>query len=291
MIRGDDIQGRQFEGYGRCIYCGADGATTKLHKEHIIPFALGGNTIIKNANCTECRKLTHEVDTHLARMVFGEFRIHAGVQTRNPEQRPAELQARIAVGGTERSYWLKVKDHPFSLALPVWGDATIIQGLPPSPKVPDVHFNFYNFSPANLPQNIGAPVGQEVRILTEKAAKINVAWFARGIAKIAYCHAVLQYGLDGLRWLAIRDVILGKYAAPAHFVGSPLVPPPPPNRDRRVGHLIGQHELTSLSGRLRLRLTSVRLFASAGTPLHGMPPYVVVVGASTRPDGTGVHNS
>ena len=72
---GDDIQDRQFEGCGRCIYCGADGRTNKLHKEHIIPFALGGRTIIKNANCTECRRLTHEVDTHLARMVFGDFRI------------------------------------------------------------------------------------------------------------------------------------------------------------------------------------------------------------------------
>jgi hypothetical protein len=81
-----DIQDKQFEGYGRCIYCGADDRTNKLHKEHIIPFALGGRTIIKKANCTECRKLTHGVDTHLARMVFGDYGMHASVQTRNPAQ-------------------------------------------------------------------------------------------------------------------------------------------------------------------------------------------------------------
>ncbi len=93
----EDIQGKKYPGYGRCIHCGSDGGNDGLRDEHIIPYSLGGNTTIRNASCRDCERRINPVDTHMARAVFGEYRIHAGVQTRNPGDRPASLPAQFTV--------------------------------------------------------------------------------------------------------------------------------------------------------------------------------------------------
>jgi hypothetical protein len=121
-------------------------------------------------------------------------------------------------------------------------------------------------------------------MLWSKAA-INISLFARGIAKIAYCHAVLQYGLDGFRPLILPDIILGRSRAIPYFVGAPLDDPPPPlEKGRR--HLV---EFTHLDanpmhpsntlGELRLIIANIRLFADSGTAQHGFPIYRVICGA------------
>jgi hypothetical protein len=119
----EDIQGRCFPGYGRCIYCGSDGGAEGLRDEHVIPFALEGNTRIEKASCRDCERRISPVDTHLGRSVFGQHRIHAGVQTRRPKERPTILPANFTIGGESVSLDLPIKDHPYALALPVWGDA------------------------------------------------------------------------------------------------------------------------------------------------------------------------
>jgi hypothetical protein len=114
---------------------------------------------------------------------------------------------------------------------------------------------------------------------------INISLFARAIAKIAYCHAVLQYGLDGFRPLILPDIILGRSRATPYFVGAPLDEPPPPlEKGRR--HLV---EFTHLDanpmhpsnalGELRLIIANIRLFADSVTIQHGLPIYRVICGA------------
>jgi hypothetical protein len=107
--------------------------------------------------------------------------------------------------------------------------------------------------------------------------RINALLFARGIAKIAYGFAVIRFGLDGFRRLCLPDLILGKFSAVSHFVGSQNVPPPPLSGQER--HAIDFKVLQSKSGRMRLYVATVRLFANKGTSDHGLPIYHVVVGA------------
>jgi hypothetical protein len=108
----------------------------------------------------------------------------------------------------------------------------------------------------------------------------NVPTFARAIAKIAYCHAVLLYGLEGLRPLWTRDLILGRYPYPLCLVGTNDGDPPPPSPQAP------RHELwfgEAIIGRLTLEVASVRLFGDSTTREGvGMPIYHVVVGASGR---------
>lgn|ERR1700687_235409 len=63
----ENVHGKKFPGFGRCIYCGATGL---LKDEHIIPVSLGGQTIIERASCADCEKITSYLDAYLARDLF-----------------------------------------------------------------------------------------------------------------------------------------------------------------------------------------------------------------------------
>jgi hypothetical protein len=102
--------------------------------------------------------------------------------------------------------------------------------------------------------------------------------FARAIAKIAYCHTVIQLGLDGFRPLLIRKIILGESGAAPFFVGSPLIDPPPPH-PRNVLHFIHLRQLEAKRGSLKLWIMQIRLFAASAFKDHGMPINDVIVGA------------
>ena len=97
-----NIHGRKFPGYGRCIYCTSDSGHSGLRDEHVIPYALGGNAVIENASCKTCEGITSYLDGYLARHVYHDLRIHRGIQTRRPKQRPKELRATLLGGGKEK---------------------------------------------------------------------------------------------------------------------------------------------------------------------------------------------
>jgi hypothetical protein len=128
----EDIQGKTYPGFGRCIFCNSDGAGDGLRKEHIIPKSLGGNAVIADASCQSCEAITSYIDGYLGRHVFYEYRAHAGTPTRRPRERPAEFPARIVLDGVEEVRRIKTSDHPYFLALPIWGLPTVLTAKPPS---------------------------------------------------------------------------------------------------------------------------------------------------------------
>jgi hypothetical protein len=139
-----------------------------------------------------------------------------------------------------------------------------------------VNVRAYNFVPANLWETLDLPEDAPDPSIHVERGTIDNAIFARAIAKIAYCNAVAKYGLDGFRHLVTPDVILGKYPCISYFVRSDPGDPPPPNPG--VRHSVEFSTMTGRSG-LRLLQAKVRLFASSGTPEHGMPVYYVIMGA------------
>ncbi len=288
----EDIQGRKYPGYGRCIYCGSDGGADGLRDEHIIPYSLGGNTEIENASCRDCERRINPVDTHMAHAVFGEYRIHAGVQTRNPKNRPTSLQAQFTVNDQEIALDLPVQDHPYSLALPVWGDAGFFRSAAIDAPFPEPFMHIYHYMPPNIRQTLGVTDADEFKVWS--SGRLDATLFARGIAKIAYCHMVLKYGLDGFCGLALPDIILGTFSGASYFVGGPLtIPPPPSAKGQR--HAIRYADLDGLPnhdqalGALKLHLAYVRLFSDSAYQQHGMPIYHVIAGARRTPRVTMRH--
>jgi hypothetical protein len=228
----EDIQGKTYPGFGRCIFCNSEGADGGLRKEHIIPKSLGGNAVIADAGCKSCEAITSYIDGYLGRHIFYEYRAHAGTRTRRPKERPTEFPALIVLDGVEEVRHIKTPDHPYFLALPVWGLPTALTAKPPSETFEHHKAHIYEFIPENMRDTLSIPDGIALQI--RGTGSINYTAFARAIAKIAYCHAVLRYGLDGFVKFPLPEVILGSNAYVSHFVGCELDDPPPPARRGRL---------------------------------------------------------
>lgn len=259
---------------GKCIYCGRTADEIKLTEEHIIPYSLGADSVLKDASCTECAKITKSFELHVARNVYGQHRIHADIQTRHPEQRPCVLPLRIIQGGVEIRRDLPIQDHAYFLALPVWESPGVFRGIEPKFEFDGLTSHLYYWVPPNIKSTLELEDGEAVEIRPNEV-RIDANQFARLMAKIAYCNAIGTLGLDGFDAGVLPDLILGKYANIGHYVGSKLCLPPPPDRNGPM-HSIEMFDVTLNNS--RWLWSKIRLFAKDGTDERGMPYYYVVVG-------------
>jgi hypothetical protein len=158
----EDIQDKIYAGYGRCIYC--DSTTKCLTDEHIMPYSLQGNTYIKDACCEPCRKKIDPIDRHLGRSVFGQYRVHADIQTRNPKERPKTLPARFTVRSETVLMDLPIADHPYTLAMPIWGDPGFFRAALIDAPFPQAFYHLYQYSPPNLRETLGVEDDESFQI-------------------------------------------------------------------------------------------------------------------------------
>jgi hypothetical protein len=272
---GGDVQGRRIPGFGRCIYCGGDGDGKGLGEEHVIPLSLNGNVIIDSASCRCCEQRINQADTHLARAVFYNYRLVTNARTRNPKNRPTTRTVDVEFLGERRAFELPSDQAPFSTAMPVWGEPGIIRGAAIDAPFPDVREHHYHWYTDDIGEKLGLKPGDEFKLWSATISRADL--LARAVAKIAYCHLVIRFGLDGFRKLALPDVILGKCPAIPYFVGASMEVPPPPLGPGTM-HAVEVLDIT-IPKNLRVYLVSVRLYASAGYQNIGMPIYKVIAGA------------
>jgi hypothetical protein len=136
----------------------------------------------------------------------------------------------------------------------------------------------YWYIPPNLHDTIGLKDGDVARVI-DMSRPHNLPTFARALAKIAYCNAVMRYGLAGFRPLVLPDIILGRYPNIAYFVGSdPTLPRPPYPRGQQ--HSVTLGDLTYKN--MKLLTAAIRLFGDSGSGDKGMPFYTVIVGSEGR---------
>jgi HNH endonuclease len=268
-MEAENIQRRIYPGFGCCIYCGSDGGDDGLRDEHIMPYCLGGNAVIREASCKACEAETSYLDGYLGRKVFYELRVHSDIQTRNPKNRPTHLKATLQVAGELEVRSFPAKEQPYAVALPVWDIPGVLVGRAPTTAFPGEGKHFFYYVPESLQAEL--PQGQ---FLVNAAS--NTTTFARAIMKIAYCHAVAELGLDGFRRLVSPQIILGQYSYVSHFIGCKLDQPPPPLASNQM-HAVQRSTITF--GRMRLLMQAVRLFGSSGTKDRGLTVYYAIVGA------------
>lgn len=267
--RVSEVHGKVFSGYGRCIYCGA---THDLKDEHIVPLSLGGTAIIEKASCGDCERITSYLDGYLARDIFNEYRSHVGIRSRRPKQRPKSLFASfLKPDGSEVVEEFSPKDQPYVLLMPIWNVPGIALGKPPTADFDVTQGHLYIFTSDDVQRRIAA---DDMKLGVWPY--INYPTFARAIARIAFCQAVAQFGLDGFNHLNLPDLILGTYPYIPHYVGVTRDIPPPPD-DRQVTHKIELQIYNA--GTRRYWLASLRLFAHSGYKENGMPIYRTIVGA------------
>jgi hypothetical protein len=263
-----DVHGRVFPSYGRCIYCGA---TRDLKDEHIVPLSLGGTAVIEKASCSNCEKITSYLDGYLARDIFNEYRSHVGIRSRRPKQRPKSLFASfLKPDGSEIVEKFSPKDQPYVLLMPIWNVPGIALGKSPTADFDVTQGHLYIFTSEDVQKRITA---EELKLGVWPY--VNYATFARAIARISFCQAVAQLGLDGFNHLDLPGLILGTYPNIPHYVGVTRDIPPPPD-ERRITHKV-ELQMYNVAN-CRYWLVSLRLFAHSGYKENGMPIYRTIVG-------------
>lgn len=104
---------------------------------------------------------------------------------------------------------------------------------------------------------------------------VNYTAFARGIARIAYCQAVVHLGLSGFDAMDLPALILGKYPYVPYYVGVPRENPPPPEPPGSL------HRVDIEPVRIKdvdHWLVSLRFFSHSGFEDNGLPIYKTIVG-------------
>jgi len=71
---------------GICIYCGK--SNCRLTDEHILPYFLGGQHILKDASCDRCAKITSKFELEVGRNLWGDARVSFGAPSRRKNKRP-----------------------------------------------------------------------------------------------------------------------------------------------------------------------------------------------------------
>jgi hypothetical protein len=254
--------------FGRCIFCLKSPPEVTLTDEHIIPFYLTGTKerIIKDGSCSVCNSNAnerYEQTTSNTEMLMPRLFLELRRRKRK-KTKPLPL---VAIGkATNESDFntlLAIGEYPATL--------TFLLFEPPG-----------RLSGINRTET-GIPAGQIIRSFAvplfdtnqERPATTTQEWFnhfpfAMSLAKIGYCHAVANLGLDGFDGYDIRALLRGERDDVFNFVGGCREGLSRPNT-----YFLHQLSTRNEGGAY---VVSVGLFTSAG-----VWPYDVVVGPPARP--------
>ena len=254
---------------GKCIYCGADGKTTKLSDEHFLPYALGGYVVLPEASCDACGKVTSYLDGFLANKVYRSYRHVNKIQSRTKE-RPKTLDLKIRNRGQEVDKDIDIEEHPAPFTATAFDTPGIFKGLKPGDPFGPVCYHIFH---RDLRETSVEKIARQhdADHVSAELQKYSPYTFARGLAKIAHGAAVAEVGLDNFQPL-LPKLILHENDVMPYYVGGELELEPK-TKDRHVValrrcHFNGEYYLVAI----------LRLFGNAGCPT-----YHIVIG-TVSPD-------
>ena len=250
---------------GQCIYCLTKQLPTdkgRFGDEHIIPFALGGNLILREASCDNCARIINtQIETPVLFKEWGYLRIKRNFPTRSKSSTRRTHVKLMKRDGSPMK--MPISDYSCPVPLYKFKQARILSGLPRGDD--NLHWTM----------DILTTKAEE-----EAAQRKYPEWnwahsiqalpyqFARLLAKIGFSYVVAEYGLNGFRPLT-TDIILGQSDDYFFHVGGSLeVPEAIPGNDH-----VTKISLLFTSTTRSLIIVDIRLFSQIRTP-----EYHVVVG-------------
>lgn len=271
----DKHEGQRIPSPGRCIYCLS---TEDLTDEHVIPFALGANTVIfRHASCKRCAQIIQKYEQDVLRRQLGVFRAKVDSPSRTkPKNRPTHTnlhfvevddQGRAMRDLGRRS--IPIADVPLTLSLWQLPEARIMRS---DAEAGDDDGRLWTYCDEATANKLVLTVAEETksRHIAVEVGTVNRNHFLRFLAKTAHAYAVSELGLDAFRPF-LKDIILNESHDLTKYVGggSPEAP-----------HLIDPaHTVLLTLGQakegLGNGLVAVRL---QFYPLLKSPAYVVIVG-------------
>lgn len=244
---------------GSCIYCGS---SDDLRKEHIIPLGLGGNWILPKASCKSCGTTTGKFEQFCLRPMLGPLRIRMKLPTRRPNERPSNIEIEfIDKKGARKHKNFSVENIPALCMGYRWPAPGLLRNISSSDQF-EGNLVVRTFNDELKPHL--DPDGTRMKL-----GSINIAAFARMLAKIGHSYAIAELGLNGFSPM-LPDLILGKSTDLPYLVGGDASSSPLTEFEQELHSVYLQN---CISNGVIYILASIRLFS-----FLGMPRYHVVVG-------------
>ena len=258
---------RRDRNIGQCIYCGA---TAGLTREHVMPYGLGGDLVLKDASCSTCANETSKLELRLLRGHWWPYRRFLGLPSRRSGETVPDLPVTVLqANGTSLSANLPMEKQSVALVFefdpPSILSGTMRDDVPNAPRV-------YMKNLAPFPSVVQV-AGVDYKLQSDEKLNIPVAIDAadlcRFLAKVAHGYAISRGGLNYCSSFVLPPVILGQTRGAQSYVGgisSPL-----------IGSRLPGSGLHAMMDRVNngFRTVYIQLFRDRGDP---PPIYEVVVG-------------
>lgn len=254
-----DFSKCSFNVIGRCIYCGSE---KNLQKEHIIPYALGSDTILPQSSCQSCAKITGHFEQVVLRGPMWPVRKLLQLKSRSKHANaPKTMILSIWKNGEEKQIEVPLEEYPVTLHFLIFG--------PPGygnehykNRISLVGINSISFG--LKPEEVIKKYGADKLVLKDRPYR--PVEFAQTIAKIGYSYAVAIGEINKIKGQPLLlSALLGKSNDIGKWVGTS-------QKQEVYQNLL--HRLASFEDKKRgLLIIEVQLFASSHTPI-----YEVIIG-------------
>lgn len=251
----------------QCIYCGSHAG---LSDEHVLPYGLSGDIVLRKASCKACAAETSRLEHKLLRGHWWPYRQILGLKSRRAKGAVPDLTVTVeCADGSSVKAQLPMAKQSVAMVFELF-PPTILEGrqqletpyareafmkpLGPFPSIVRIEHKIYRLSPSD---RLNIPID------------FNAGDLCRFLAKVAHGFAISRRGLDACSTYFLPPFILGELAGVMTYVGGAASP--------FIGSSLPGAGLHALMDRVNGDYLTVyiQLFRDGGDP---PPIYEVVVG-------------
>ena len=262
------IQQKYFN-IGKCIYCGC--ASDKLTNEHVIPLALGGTMVIRNASCEKCRDITSRYERNPLKENWSEVRACLDYPSRRRKFEDEIFYLRVTLKN-EKETVLKLRKSE------VLGSAQFLEFA-----LPGFFLKTEIYKKGSIVT--GASVfgfGVDIKQFSQKhnikqfsfSAEHKNTNFEKMTARIAYCFTIACFGYDCFSERLVLPSILNQKDDIGFWFGCDPMQKITPSIGKQNGkNVIKLGVWQKKDSTKRYVVARLKFFANTDTP-----EYIVVVG-------------
>ena len=258
---------RRSRALGCCIYCSRQ---DELTDEHVVPYGLGGKSVVRKASCAGCAAHTGAIEQRLLRGHWWPYRRRLGLSSRRPHEQPSHVAVKLLrASGEELSALLPIEQHNIALIFQ-FDPPSILSGKtrPEPPFARGILAKQLDHPPRTAVVD-GKEIALQVDDKVEMPVNLDVADFTRFLAKVAHSYAISRRGSKACSEYFLPPIILGSGDGALTYVGEAS--------SAILGPLLPGSGLNVLMDRVNGGYLSVyiQLFRDSGDP---PPIYEAVVG-------------
>jgi hypothetical protein len=252
---------------GQCIYCGV---TVGLSREHVLPYGLGGDLVLKDASCPACSKETSKLELRLLRGHWWPYRQFLGLPSRRTGEMVPDLNVTVKrADGTELRARLPMLQQSVAIIFE-FDPPSVLSGSmrEDEPNAPRMFMkNLATFPSVVQIEDADYKLASDDKL--EIPINFHAADICRFLAKVAHGYLISRRGINGCSNFLLPPLILGKTAGAQSFVGGSNSP--------FIGQKLPGGGLHAMMERMNngYRTVCIQLFRDSGEP---PPIYEVVVG-------------